>query len=77
MNFTYDELNLMCIYDTGTRTGLMDALATMKEQLEPDEIELRAMTDSALKKLEVMSDEEYSQLELFPDFDDEEDANSN
>ena len=77
MNFTNDELNLMCIYDTGTRTGLMDALATMKEQLEPDEIELRAMTDSALKKLEVMSDEEYSQLELFPDFDDEEDANSN
>ena len=77
MIFTNDELNLMCIYDTGTRTGLMDALATMKEQLEPDEIELRAMTDSALKKLEVMSDEEYSQLELFPDFDDEEDANSN
>ena len=77
MNFTNDELNLMCIYDTGTRTGLMDALATMKEQLEPDEIELRAMTDSALKKLEVMTDEEYSQLELFPDFDDEEDANSN
>ena len=33
MNFTNDELNLMCIYDTGTRTGLMDALATMKEQL--------------------------------------------
>jgi len=77
MNFTNDELNLMCIYDTGTRTGLMDALATMKEQLEPDETELRAMTDSALKKLEAMTDEEYSQLELYPDFDDEEDANSN
>ena len=61
MNFTNDELNLMCIYDTGTRTGLMDALATMKEQLEPDETELRAMTD-----------EEYSQLELFPDFDEDE-----
>ena len=77
MNFPNDELNLMCIYDTGTSTGLMDALATMKEQLEPDETELRAMTDSALKKLEAMTDEEYSQLELFPDFDDEEDANSN
>ena len=77
MNFTNDELNLMCIYDTRTRTGLMDALATMKEQLEPDETELRAMTDSALKKLGAMTDEEYSQLALFPDFDDEEDANSN
>ena len=72
MNFTNDELNLMCIYDTGTRTGLKDAQSTMKEQLEPDETELRAMTDSALKKLEAMTDEEYSQLELFPDFDDEE-----
>ena len=72
MNFTSDELNLMCIYDTGTRTGLMDALATMKEQLEPDETELRVMTDSALKKLETMTDEEYSQLELFPDFDEDE-----
>ena len=77
MNFTNDELNLMCIYATGPRAGLMDALATMKEQLEPDETELRAMTDSALKKLGAMTDEEFSQLALFPDFDDEEDANSN
>ena len=76
MNFTNDELNLMCIYATGTRTGLMDALATMKEQLEPDETELRSMTDSALKKLESMTDEEYSQLELFPDFDDEEELDA-
>ena len=76
MNFTNDELNLMCIYDTGTRIGLMDALATMKEQLEPDENELRAMTDSALKKLEAMTDDEYSQLELFPDFDDEEELDA-
>ena len=76
MNFTNDELNLMCIYGTGTRTGLMDALATMKEQLEPDETDLRSMTDSALKKLESMTDEEYSQLELFPDFDDEEELDA-
>ena len=72
MNFTNDELNLMCIYNTGTRTGLMEALTTMREQLEPDEAELRAMTDSALTKLEAMTDEEYSQLELFPDFDEDE-----
>ena len=72
MNFTNDELNLMCIYNTGTRTGLMEALTTMREQLEPDEAELRAMTDSALTKLEAMADEEYSQLELFPDFDEQE-----
>lgn len=25
--FTADELNLMCIYDTGSRAGLMEELA--------------------------------------------------
>ena len=71
MNFTNDELNLMCIYDTGTRTGLIEALTTMREQLEEDETELIQMTDSAIRKLNAMSDEDYETLELFPDFDEE------
>ena len=71
MTFTNDELNLMCIYDTGTRTGLLEALATMKEVLEPEETELREMTDSVIDKLSAMSDAEYAELELFPDFDKE------
>ena len=71
MTFTNDELNLMCIYDTGTRTGLLDALTTMKEVLEPEETELREMTDSVIDKLSAMSDAQYAELELFPDFDKE------
>ena len=71
MTFTNDELNLMCIYDTGTRTGLLEALATMKEVLEPEETELREMTDSVIEKLSAMTDAEYAELELFPDFDKE------
>ena len=71
MNFTNDELNLMCIYDTGTRTGLIEALTTMLEQLEEDETELIQMTDSAIRKLNAMSDADYETLELFPDFDEE------
>ena len=71
MNFTNDELNLMCIYDTGTRTGLIAALTTMREQLEEDETELIQMTDSAIQKLNAMSDADYETLELFPDFDEE------
>ena len=71
MNFTNDELNLMCIYDTGTRTGLIEALTTMREQLEEDETELIQMTDSAIRKLNAMSDANYETLELFPDFDEE------
>ena len=71
MIFTNDELNLMCIYDTGTRTGLIEALTTMREQLEEDETELLQMTDSAIRKLNAMSDADYETLELFPDFDEE------
>ena len=71
MTFTNDELNLMCIYDTGSRTGLLEALTTMKEVLEPEETELREMTDSVIEKLSAMSDAEYAELELFPDFDKE------
>ena len=71
MTFTNDELNLMCIYDTGTRTGILEALATMKEVLESEETELREMTDSVIDKLSAMSDAEYAELELFPDFDEE------
>ena len=71
MNFTNDELNLMCIYDTGSRMGLIEALSTMREQLEADETELLQMTDSAIKKLRSMSDEDYATLELFPYFNEE------
>ena len=70
--FTNDEMNLMCIYNTGTKEGLMDALVAMREYLEPDEKELLALTDSVLGKLESMTNEEFAALELFPDFDDEE-----
>ena len=71
MNFTNDELNLMCIYDTGSRAGLIEALTDMRGQLEEDEIELMQMTDSALRKLNAMSDADYEDLELYPDFDEE------
>ncbi len=75
MNFTNDEMNLMAIYNTGTRDGLMDALTVMREYLEEDEAELRDMTDSVLEKLAAMTDSEYDELVLIPDFD-EEDANA-
>ena len=69
MNFTNDEINLMCIYNAGTRKGTLDALAAMREYLEPEETELRDMTDSTMEKLERMSDAEFEALDLFPDFD--------
>ena len=70
MDFTNDEMNLMCIYDTGSRTGLINALSEMRKELDADEVALRELTDSVLNKLSDMPDEDYEQLELYPDFDD-------
>ena len=70
MNFTNDEMNLMCIYSAGgNRTGLMEKLVEMKRYLESDETDLLALTESTLAKLEKMSDAEFDTLELIPDFD--------
>lgn len=71
-NLTNDEMNLMCIYDTGDRTGLIAALREMRKEISSDETDLRELTDSTIAKLSAMSDEDYEKLELYPDFDDEE-----
>ena len=68
-HFTFEEMNLMCIYNTGSRTGLIEALTEMRGELSPEEAELRELTDSALSKLRAMSDAEFAELELYPDFD--------
>lgn len=68
--FTYEEQELMSIYDPGTREGLIANLEEMRGYLEPDEAELLELTDSALEKLRAISDEEYEQLELIQDFED-------
>ena len=67
-NFTNDEMNLMCIYNTGSREGLMRELREMRVCIDADQPELLAMTDSALQKLENISDKEFAELELYPDF---------
>lgn len=69
-NFTFEEMNLLCIYNTntGSRTELIEALTEMRGELSPEETELRELTDSALGKLQAMSDAEFAELELYPDF---------
>ena len=72
MNFTNDEMNLMCIYQTGDRQGLISTLKEMQGYLDEDETELRELTDSALQKLGEITDEQFVELELVPDFDTDE-----
>ncbi len=70
--FTYEEINLMCIYDTSSRKELIAELAKMRKYLDSDEAEILELTDSALRKLRGISDEEFECLELFADFEEEE-----
>ncbi len=67
MNFTSEELTLMMLYSPGTRSGLILALRDMRKQLTKRERHLLSLTDSALEKLERITDEEFDSLPLYPD----------
>ena len=69
--FTIEEINLMCIYDTGTRQGLMDALKAMYSDLLPEEAELKQLTENVLARLNGMRNDEYAQMQesLIPAYD--------
>lgn len=68
-NFTYEEQQLMSIYNPGTRLGLIHALVEMRTYLDDDEQELKDLTDSTIAKLNVVTDAEFDTLDLVPDFD--------
>ena len=73
--FTVEESNLMCIYNTGSRTDLLSELTEMQSHLAADETQLLALTKTVMDKLSAMSDEEFESLsgELIPDFEEQED----
>ena len=71
MNITYEEQQLMSIYNTGTRLGLIQALNEMRTYLDDDEQELKDLTDGAIAALNAMTDTEFDTLDLFPDFGEE------
>ena len=62
---------MLCIYNGGSRKNTIAELREMRTYLEPDETELRELTDSTLAKLEKISDAEFDKLDLIPDFDEE------
>ena len=75
-NCCWEESNLVGIYNSveGTRQELIEALTEMRGYLGADETELLERTDSALAKLSAMTDEAFAELELYPDFDSEDNA---
>ncbi|WP_313756285.1 transposon-transfer assisting family protein [Tissierella sp.] len=69
--FTLEERNLICIYNTGSRTGLLSELTQMKTHLEQDETELLELAQSVMDKVAAMTEGEFDSItaELIADFD--------
>lgn len=67
-NITFEEQQLLSLYNSGDRAGTISALRDMRGYLETDETELKKLTDSVLEKLTAMSDADFEALDLMPDF---------
>lgn len=65
---TYEERQLMAIYNTGTRRGLLEELTEMQSYISAEEKDLNKLTASAIRKLQEMSDDDYAALDLVPEF---------
>lgn len=69
MQFTNDEMNLMCIFGTTDRQQLIRTLTDVQNTLAMEEFLLFDLIGSAKKKLLFISDEEFAVLPLYPDFE--------
>lgn len=60
--FTVEETNLMCIFSTDSKEAL---LSDLRESLnDVYELEMREIYDSAIEKLEAISEQDFSELGL-------------
>ena len=58
---------LMMLYNTGTRLGLIHELRLMQCYLMPDETALRELSEGVIEKLKLLTDVEFAELEFPPD----------
>ena len=64
--FNTTEMNLMILYNPGTRLGLMEELGNMLGYLSGEETGLRRTTVGVIRKLQAMTDEDFDRLDLDP-----------
>lgn len=67
MKLTFEENNIVALYSGETREETIGKIEEMMQYLETDEAELRLLSEGAITKLRNMSDDEYSELDLFPE----------
>ena len=74
MRYSLEEINLMCIYDCTTRSGLIDELEAAMEYVDDPEI-LRLM-EQTIEKLQQVTDAQFAELPLVPAWEDADEADS-
>lgn len=67
-NFSYEEINLMCMPNIGTKEGIAAELEDMRIFI--DDKSMLQLIDSVLEKLEDITTAELAALDLIPDFGD-------
>ena len=68
--FTVEEENLLCIFDTSSRAKLISELSAAIPDF--DDPEMREIADNAMRKLNAMSDADFSAINLTPAYFDDE-----
>lgn len=74
MRYSLEEINLMCIYDCTTRSGLIDELEDAMEYV--DEPEMLRLMEQTIDKLQRTTDAQFAALSLVPAWEDDDEADS-
>ena len=61
--FTVEEINLISIYNTSTRSAAIEEMTAAMPDMESD---MRELTGRTLKKLNRLTDDEFLRLALYP-----------
>ena len=64
-NFTVEEINLMCCFNTSSRKRLIDDMKSVT--LNDMDGEIAELMYKTIQKLEAMSDAEFEELYIMPD----------
>ena len=68
MEFSMEEINLMCIYDCTSRSGLIDELEAAMEYV--DDFEMLRLMEQTIDKLCRTTDAQFAALPLVPAWED-------
>jgi hypothetical protein len=72
MEYNVEEMNLMCIFEHSSRSVLMEDMTASLPYI--DDGEMASLMEQTIAHLKRMSDEEFAELDLEPDFDEEDES---